>query len=201
MSHSPRSNASNGGFTLIEVLVAVAISAVLLAALYATYFSVFKGASAAEALLEDRLRAGRLVDRFSIDIHSAFFKDGSEVNRFEGTPKGMGSTLSFTAFTYPAPREGFPSSGVTGVAYYTEDTPEGLKVFREVWNPYIGEKAGAVVLSGVKSFDISYFNGSSWVKAWDSASENALPSAVRATITLAGGEEFKVLARTMVTSG
>jgi len=200
MSHSFRSNGSNRGFTLIEVLVAVAIGAVLLSALYATYFSVFRGAAAAQTMLEDRLRAGRFVDRFSMDIHGAYFKSNSDISRFEGGPQGMGSSVSFTAFTYPALKKGFPASGITGVAYFTEDTQEGLKVFREVWNPYLGERASSVILAGVRSFEVSYFNGASWVKAWDSGGEKKLPVAVRAAVTLAGGEEFNVLARTMVAS-
>jgi len=180
--------------------VAVAIGAILLSALYATYFSVFRGAQAAESLLEDRLRAGRFVDRFSIDIHGAYLKGGSEPGGFEGGPRGMGSSISFTTFAYPALKKGFPAAGLAGVAYYTEDAPEGLKVIREVWNPYIGEKTASVILAGVRSFEVSYFNGASWVKAWDSGGEKKLPEAVRAAVTLAGGEEFNVLARTMVAS-
>jgi len=180
------------------VLVAIGIGAILLTVLYATYFSVFRGASSAETLLEDRLRAGKFADRFSIDIHGAFIKAGDERSRFQGGPRGMGSEVSFTSFTYAAVRENSPASGLTGVAYYTEEAPEGLRLRREVWNPYLGERSGAVVLSGVKSFEISYLDGSSWVKAWDSAGEGRLPEAVRATVTLSRGEEFKVLARTMV---
>ncbi|MFQ5735874.1 MAG: type II secretion system protein GspJ [Thermodesulfobacteriota bacterium] len=199
MSHSFRSYGKNKGFTLIELLIAVVVSAILLTALYATFFSVFRAGSSTGALLEERLRAGRFVDRFSRDIHGAYFKPKSETNPFVGEPRGMSSSVSFTTFTYPVVKKGTATSGLTAVSYSTEDTGEGLRVLRETWNPYIGKKTRVEVLARVESFEISYYDGASWVKAWDSRREDALPVAVRATVRFAGGEVFNALARTMIT--
>ncbi len=200
MFRSFRSGGENRGFTLIELLIAVAIGSVLLTVLYATFFSVFRAGDSAGGLLEERLRAGRFVDRFSRDIHGAYFRPKSGLNPFIGEPRGMGSSVSFTSFTYPVLKKGSAASGLAAVSYSTEDTGEGLRVLRETWNPYIGEKASVEVLARVKSFEISYYDGASWVKAWDSRREDALPVAVRATVIFAGGEEFNALARTMTTS-
>lgn len=198
MSLLCRSGARDKGFTLIEVLVAIGVSAVLLTALYATFFSVFRGGKAASDSLDEHITAGRFVDRFTRDVHGAYFKEKDPFAVFAGAPKGMGSSVTFASFTYPVLKKGFPTSDLTGVSYATEEAEGSLKVFREVWNPYAGEKVRVEVLDRVKSLEIEYYNGSAWVKAWDSNIEKAAPSAVRATVKLENGEEFKVLAMTMI---
>lgn len=201
MSPLRRISARNEGFTLIELLIAVAVSAIILTALYATFFSVLRAGEGAGASLDEHIRAGRFTDLFSRDIHGAYLDpDPKASSGFRGTPLGMGSTVSFSSFTYPVLKKGFPSSDMAGVSYFSEENGEGsLRVYREVWNPYIGGRVRVEVLDGAKSFEIEYYNGSVWVRAWDSVLENnALPAAVRATVRLSGGEEFKALARTMV---
>lgn len=199
MSPSHRLSARSKGFTLIELLIAVAVSAIILTALYATFFSVFRAGTVAGDALDEHIRAGRFTDLFSRDIHGAYFSPKTASSVFRGGPLGMGSTVSLSSFTYPVLKKGFPASDLAGVSYFSEENGEGsLKVYREVWNSYIGEKVKVEVLDGVKSFEIEYYDGSIWVKAWDAGLENALPIAVRATVRLSGGEEFKGLARTMV---
>lgn len=207
MSHSRRLSARDKGFTLIELLIAVAIGAIVLTALYATFFSVFRAGSVAEEKLDEHIRAGRFTDLFSRDIHGAYLGRKPRTTEFTGAPLGMGSALSFASFTYPVLKKGFPASDLAGVSYFSEEssgggvTDGGVNVYREAWNPYIGEKVRVEVLKGVRSFEIEYYNGSLWSKAWDSGLENALPEAVRATVKLPGGMEFKALATTMVKAG
>jgi len=182
-------------------LIAVAVGAIVLTALYATFFSVFRAGSVAEAKLDEHIRAGRFTDRFGRDIHGAYLDPDDKVSEFRGGPHGMGSILSFSSFTYPVLKKGYPASDLAGVSYSSEDDGSGaLKVYREAWNPYIGEKVKVEILDGVRSFDIEYYNGSVWVKAWDSGLESKLPAAVRASVKLSGGEEFRSLARTMINS-
>lgn len=199
MSPLRRLSARNKGFTLIELLIAVAVGAIILTALYATFFSVLRAGEGAGESLDEHIRAGRFTDLFSRDIHGAYL-DPKATTEFRGAPLGMGSTVSFSSFTYPVLKKGFPASDMAGVSYFSEENGAGaLRVYREVWNPYIGDRVRVEVLDGAKSFEIEYYDGSVWVKAWDSVLENnALPAAVRATVRLSGGEEFKALARTMV---
>lgn len=198
MSHSPHSCVRSKGFTLIEVLIAVAIGSILLTALYATFFSVFRAGSTATASLDEHIRVGRLLDLFSRDIHGAYFRKNVESTVFSGEPRGMGSKVSFTTVTYPVLKKGFPTGDLAGVSYLSEDSAAGLKVVREVWNPRMGERVRIEALDRVKSFELDYYNGSIWVKAWDSSLEKSLPVAVRATVRLADGTEFKGMARTMI---
>lgn len=188
------------GFTLVELLVSIAVGAVLVTALYATFFSVFNAGDAAKEGLGKRIEAGRVLDRFSRDISSAHFKAGSRLDWFLGEKLGPGPVLSFTAFSYPMLREGAPASDLMGVSYFAEERPGkvGLTIFREAWSPYINDRFKVDLIDGVEWFEISYFNGSVWSKAWDATLEGALPKAVKMAFRLKDGPMLSATSRTMI---
>ena len=69
-----KTRAGEEGFTLIELLISVAVGAMIITALYATFFSVFTaGESEAKGGLGHNIEAGRVLDRFSREINSAYF--------------------------------------------------------------------------------------------------------------------------------
>lgn len=198
MSPLRRFYGKNKGFTLLEILITVAIGSVLLTVLYATFFTVFRAGRAAESTLDGHIKAGRLIDRFTEDIHAAYFRLQGKETFFTGEQKGLSPVVSLTAFTYPVLKKGFPTTDLSAMRYFMEEGEGGYTIFRESWNPYIGDKVKVEMLGKVDKFEVSYFNGSSWVKAWDSGLEKALPAAVKVSITLKSGEEFTALSRTMI---
>ncbi|MDP2688987.1 MAG: prepilin-type N-terminal cleavage/methylation domain-containing protein [Deltaproteobacteria bacterium] len=198
MSRSCLSGRRDDGFTLIEVLVAVALTAVLLTALYAAFFSIYRSTAGVREALTDYIDAGRFLDAFSRDIHSAYMVPGDPLSVFEGGVRGESSYVTFTAFTGPALRGPGLAGGLIKVSYSVEDGKGSARVLREVTNPYTGESYAYEVTGAIRSFDVSYFNGADWVRAWDSALENSAPVAVRATVALPAGEEVFTIARVMI---
>lgn len=194
----PGVHGGQSGFTMIELLVAVAVSAILVTALYATFFSVFAAADASGAGLDRRIETGRLVDRFSRDIRSAMFKSGHAASRFTGGGDGMHSAVSMATHTRPVVSAGLPSSDLTGIRYFVADGEGGLSVFREARDLFRDEAAAAELLTGVESFEVLYYNGKDWAKAWDSDLEGALPVAVRMKLVLTDGERVSAVARVML---
>jgi hypothetical protein len=97
-------------------------------------------------------------------------------------------------------REDAPASDLMGVSYFVEEGPgkEGLTIFREVWNPYINDRFKVDLIDGVEGFEISYFNGSVWSKAWDSTLEGVLPKAVKMAFRLKDGSMLSATSRTMI---
>jgi prepilin-type N-terminal cleavage/methylation domain-containing protein len=181
------------GFTLIEILIAIAIASILLAALYGVFFSIHSGRERLEGRLDWHLDAGNFLDRFGREINSAYFKPRNPKTIFTGEKKGLTSVISFTAFVYPMIKEGHPASDLMAVSYFVEESNgEGI-LYREVWNPYIGERFKVAALEGVKGFEISYLNGKEWSKAWDASLENRLPDAVKASIVIGEGKEIDML--------
>lgn len=198
------------GFTLLEVLVAVGLAAAVLAALYATFFSVLRSRDAADRALERSAEIRHFLDRFSAEAHSAFFSANNPLTSFAGEENyklgAPSSELSFTSFNYPALQDALPASGLVYIRYFVEKSDSGgYTLFREAANPFAARKGGAAfkveAVEDIDGFEASFYNGRDWVKAWDSALEGAPPEAVRAVVRIREGQdvsEFSAIARVKV---
>lgn len=192
------------GFTLLELLVAMAIGSVVLFALYLSFSSVLSGRSSIDERAERTREVERFVDSFSREIQSAYFSGKNGATFFKGSlgnnslPSG---TVEFTTINYPA---SFAAGDLVAIRYSVGDTEGGRPaLFKEVWNPYgVGkERVRVEVVEDIKGFDLSFYNGASWAAAWDGALEKGAPSAVSATLKIMdrGAEkEVRALARTMI---
>jgi type II secretory pathway component PulJ len=179
------------------MLVAISLMAVLIVSLYATFFSIYRATGIVREELADYIDAGRFLDTLSRDARSAYYVAGDEKAVFEGGIKKGASYVRFTAFTRPA-----FSGGVAGdlfrITYSLERIRERYRVYREVTNPYTGGTVRYAVTGPLESFDVSFYNGSSWSKAWDAEIEHSAPVALKASVTLEGGEEVYSMARMML---
>lgn len=180
------------------MLVAVALLAVLIGAAYGTFFSVLRGKTGVEEGLDKYLSAGRFLSRFSDEVHGAYCPGAGKVSFFTGDRKGGASLVSFTAYTYP--RNGMsPATDLVSVSYFASETEGGkTALFKEAWNPFIGDRVKTELLPDIAGFEVSYNNGHEWVRAWDCRLEGALPKAVKATVILPGGEEMSTTAAPMI---
>lgn len=195
---SPKDKRSARGFTLVELLVAVALSAVLVLVLYSTFFTVIRAGESGSEGFTDLVRTSRLFDRLTRDVHAAFYRPTLEATSFKGGIKGSSSALSFTTLTRPAYSERAPSSGVVEVSYFLESGPDGTDLIREVKNVFTGTSVKVAAVEGVEGFEASYYNGLEWSKAWDTGLEGDIPVAVKVEVTLASGERLSTMARTMM---
>lgn len=197
------------GVTLLEILIAVAIMSVLFLALYETFFSVLNGQARIETELEQTRQIRRFLDIISLEIQSSFFKDNNPKTIFVGERKhNYGRSLSqitLTTFTYPVMKEGYPASDLTSVQYFAEETEKGrLTLYKKMWNPYTGNEMNgfkADVIDDIEGFEVSYFSGSDWAKAWDSSLEKRLPGAVKISLAvkdMGAVKEFTAIARTRI---
>lgn len=182
----------------MEVLVAMALTAVLLAALYAAFFSIAGAGSAAGEAAERYVEAGRFLERFTTEVRSAYFRRDNPHTFFQGGKKRRHSEVSFTFFTYPAASGGAPASDLAAASYSVERDGAKRHLLKEVWSPYLGGKMSFRAVTDIKSFEVSFSNGKDWSKAWDSALEGSAPRAVRVRITLQSGEELAQSAATMI---
>src|SRR3972149_2254536 len=182
------------GFTLIELLIAVSITAILMTALYKTFFSVLKAGDAVEENLDKYLEGGRFLDRFEKEVNAAYYKTTNPKTIFAGEKRGMTSEVSFTTFTHSILKEGMPTSDLSAVRYFINEEKEGDVIYKEIWNPYIGKRFKFEVMKGVKGFEVSFLNGKDWALAWDSSLEKRLPDAVKVSIDIEEGKELSAIA-------
>ncbi|MDH4101626.1 MAG: prepilin-type N-terminal cleavage/methylation domain-containing protein [Nitrospirota bacterium] len=202
---APRYARFDRGFTLIEVLIAVAISAGMLVLLYAAFFSVMRGRQAVDEALERTREVSRFLDVFSSEVHSSFYLEKNRASSFVGDASAGASRIAFTFFSYPRVSSYGASSDVVAVRYSVDVAADGVRtLYREAWNPYATDGVVPMkveVIEGIEGFEASYYNGSDWTKAWNASLENKLPQAVRVVLSIKEKGvvmHYPITARTMI---
>ncbi|MBI3608741.1 MAG: prepilin-type N-terminal cleavage/methylation domain-containing protein [Nitrospirae bacterium] len=188
------------GFTLIEVVVAIALLAVVVTLVYGAFARSLdvtrETADATERVRQVQLITERLVDELSAAYWFPESSGGS--GRFEGTtgpalePDTRMDKLVWTTFAHRRYVEGRPESDVSEVAYRVEvDAEAGAgRLVREERSNLLTDASWAVasdeVAEGVTEFKLRYRADAEWVDAWDAAQRRRLPQAVEVTVGLAG---------------
>ena len=195
----------NNGFTLLEVLIALALLTVLAGALYGTYFSVTSGRDRATAGMERRRELAATIDQLRRELAAAYYRREPQTKRlrfvvedrdFFGKPA---STLTFTAIA--PPQEG--RSDLQEIGYRPIDRQGKMLLARQAKELYLGgEPLSYPQMDELTGFLVECYDGGKWVRSWDTAINFGLPKAVRVTITVKeGGQEvdFPAIATPQVT--
>jgi len=184
-----------GGFTLLELLAATAMTAVLAGSLYATLHVAFKARRTATAAIE-QVRKGELsVELIRADIESAVVPEGILAGAFLGESgtdaagRPMDSLLLHCTADGAGGEEGAGDIRMVQLGCEPAEGGEGMVLLRRLTlnllTPKVQEPAEEVLCRGVRSFDLTYFDGFDWQESWDSgAQDNALPLAVQITLEL-----------------
>lgn len=182
------------GFTLIELLIALVLLVLLSGALYGTFFSVLRGSDTtrerAEVLRDTRVT----LDLLRKELSAAYFDKDNLRLRFVVEDRDVfgkpASTLDFTAFTVP--RHGsVPSSDVMESRYETvEKEGNAIILARRTRDLFLDVKPVSYPLTGpIEGFLVECYDGTSWVRSWDTKLNGKLPKAVRITLSLPGREK------------
>jgi type II secretion system protein J len=196
---------SSGGFTLIEVLAASSIIAVLIASLYAAMQVAFAARDTAINSIATTRRLNTAVELLRADLQSAVVPNAAWVNAplntLAGPFQGQSSDNELTSAIgndvlafYSTVSDSDPAIGVgeiKRIEYTIEpagDTGETCLVRRVTSNLLSTDMPATtaeIICRRVLSFTLEYFDGSSWQSSWDStAMSNALPQAVLITLEL-----------------
>jgi len=183
------------GFTLLEMLVAVAIMAVLAGSLYATLHIAFRARRSAMTTVENVRKLEVALDILRADIQAAVIPAGILAGAFLGEP-GTGATgqTADSILLHATASATMPEIG-TGdihmVEFACEEDPDGsgLLLLRRVTTnllaPTTPDPDEETLCRGIRSFAIRYFDGIDWLDTWDSTTQdNQLPAAVEVTLTL-----------------
>lgn len=181
------------GFTLLEVLVAVAIFAILGLAAYAGLDAVLK----ARARLDDENRQWRAVAllwvRLGRDLEAqverpARVRGSPPQPAFLGQPTLEGAYAAHLELTRLAPQDTGPAPPERVAWRLRDGRVEWLR-----W-PALDSGPGAVpdvavLLRGATALEFAYRDGAGvWSDRWPAKNQSGRPEAVRATLTLASGE-------------
>lgn len=188
---------SSKGFTLLEVLLAIVIGAMVLTVLYASFFQIIKAKDSAESALELYHETTIVFSKMTEDLQAAYprgtvYSDSTSAGSlpyFIGNKEGGQSTLSFTSLSRE-PNTNSRDSDQAEISYYLEPIPKGDLFFlmrRE--NPSIGNDSGGTqypISESVVEFNVAYVFGGEeeLLGEWDSTQTGSLPRAVEIKLTM-----------------
>jgi general secretion pathway protein J len=178
---------SNRGFTLIEILIAVVLLAILSAALYGSYFTVLRARERASEGMEARRELGSTLDLIRREFAAAVYNRGDKRLRFIvedrdnfGKPS---SSLELTTLV-PSPGQGRRESGISAVRYRLLEKDKQLILTRREQDIFFEstDAGGYPQMERISDFLVECYDGSKWVRSWDTALNGALPKMLRVTL-------------------
>ena len=192
------------GFTLIELMLAAAIAAMLSLAIYASLSTAFKARATANMQTSAMRRAAIALDLLEADLQSVTAADGTLNGPFIGYALGStGSEADSVSFCC-LNRDATTPTG--GLATNVIDDPlaEGARkvtlslrtdglptpsLVRSVQRNLLATTVTTqdeVLADDIKALSIRYYDGSEWTEEWDSTlrADNSVPIAVQITIEL-----------------
>ena len=205
----PREAGGAGAFTLIEVVLAVALSALLLTIVYWTYFSINRSVDAASES-QEALETGRtLSELIKKDIRSVSpaqyplvgkndVMQGSSFGQLEFVTNALSATdplrLRRVGYTLVLSDNG----DKVLVRRESTDLSDPLNKGPSDNPPKVFEMSGIVA-----GFLVEFYNGADWVQAWDSGMTGDMPKEIRATIDVvdAKGQIKRFMAEEAIQSG
>lgn len=192
------------GFTLLEVLLAVGILSIVVAAIYGGFSTMSASVQNAETRRDATDLARTLVAKLSDDITNAyynpsmpetiFYGKGTDATAEEGLRLDSISLTTLTNWRRPDSKE----MNLWEVGYRIEAQPDNtgkLLIRREKRelvkeSPPLEGGTDLVVTDRVEALRLRYFNGITWGDEWDSRSRRMLPKAVEIMVTLDDGTSY-----------
>ncbi|MBT0664034.1 prepilin-type N-terminal cleavage/methylation domain-containing protein [Geobacter pelophilus] len=180
------------GFTLLEVLVALALLAIIASALYGSYFTLFKGKETTVAAMDQRRAVRETLDLLRRELSSSWYRSGKPLTPFVVEDRDQfGKPASRLAFVTIAPpvAGGQPVSDQLAVEYTTVAREEMLDLNRSAQDLHKSAKPMPYPqIEKIEGFLVECSSdGSKWVKSWDTAINGNLPKAVRVTLQVKEG--------------
>jgi len=197
--------AAPAGFTLLELLLATAIGAVVLLVINATFFAALRLHNATHAKIDDDLviqrslgivrkdLAGIMIPpnptATTLTLSGQLVSDSVSTNDLDATSERITPDL----FTNSGKIDGWtPYAEVQMVSYYLSPSTDGaptrnlVRVLTRNLLPAIDATTeDQTLLTGVTGAALSYFDGENWLDTWDSTTTSSLPTALKFSLVLA----------------
>ncbi len=200
--------AEQHGFTLIEVLLAISMFAIIVVSLFSSYTGSLRIMKITEPQADLYRKARITMNRIADDLESAYYVAGQvSSGEDDALPRFLGSnemsgvrdadTLRFVSRAHISFDGDDSRVGKTVLSYYVEEGDDGLVLFRAD-TPFYAEQpeensGGLILCDGLEGINFTYFDseGNDYDE-WDLADEmrgGKLPSMVAVQIWMAGESE------------
>ncbi len=190
------------GFTLVELLISLAILSIIAAVSYTTFVSV-KRASEIHRQNDDMLRELRsFLERLDVELNGAVYVRSDKSTHFVSKRKELGSsTTSDLLFATVSPRtflETGTRSEIIRIEYETTrntENEEYLTLIKRIYRntllpPESAEPFEYTVRSDFTSFLLRFYSAGKWFDSWDTEKMDGLPDGIELTFTI-GERKFR----------
>lgn len=193
------------GFTLLEILLSLALLTIILGAVYASFFTVHSAIERFDNISLKYHEVRTALDLIRREIEGAFLPEHETQNP---APDGAGQNTEQRAYFQIEDRDifgkpastlylmafSFKGSGINVISYYAQEKEKGLTLIKAE-SPafmmltdndlkenlpdkvYISEAA-----EGIEGFTVEALFNNKWVKTWDTKHTGGLPEIVRVSI-------------------
>ncbi len=182
------------GFTLVEILIAVAIASLILTIIYRSYATSIDTMNYTREKMDAFSIIRLTLSRMNEEITSSFFAEDSKVAVFSG---GEGK-IDFVSSSHERIFKDSREYDLSEIGYFTEPEEEGERLSlwrREDRTPDDDVLEGGErekIIDGLEGLEFKYYDGKEWLSEWDSKEERGLPQAVGITLRFPEKEFFTV---------
>ncbi len=192
------------GFTLIEILVAVAIIATIISMVYGSYFATSKSAQVCRKKIamsqQGRILLGQMAQQIRCSYASSFKTSTTRavkgslkneeiqeniINYFDGNSGEMGGEILNFVTTYSIAEEKRP--GLLKVTYKFDKRTGTLlfsqERFVDASDSLLGKKNWQPLAENIESIELAFSDGTQWLNTWNFKEKKELPYAVKIDIT------------------
>jgi len=191
---------SPGGFTLLELLVATTVAAIVLLVINATFFSALRLHNTTHEKIDNDLALQRALGIVRRDLAGLVLPGGilsgqlqtTEISSTGNDPVGERASPDF--FTNSGKVDGWnPFSDVQMVSYFLAPATDGSNsktLVRAVTRNLLPVQDTTTpdqqeLLTGVAAVSVEFYDGTDWVADWDSTATTSMPTAVKFRLTMA----------------
>ena len=203
-------------FTLIEVLLAVAIFSIVLLAIHTVFYGAVRLRNKTTSAVEAALPLQQTLAIMKRDLANVVMPGGklfgelqttstatNDQGLLQNTPMFISTRVQVSPYFYTATgllEDDLPWGEVQKVCYFLAQPTNntlGRDLIRTVTRNLLpalqDEPEDQWLMSGVEDVLISYYDGTQWIETWDSTTEtNKLPQAVKVELQLAENESGRV---------
>ncbi|MCK4998760.1 MAG: prepilin-type N-terminal cleavage/methylation domain-containing protein, partial [Anaerohalosphaera sp.] len=177
--NSPAKQNRIAGFTLLELLVAVALMELLALSLYGSMHIAIKAKNSCVAAVKPSRSLVPAFEFISRDLACVLKPGGILAAEFEGTNDSTAQgfendTITFYCSSY-VPSDTEIASDIVKTEYSLQERNgwEGFALIRSrttnLLSPRTLEPEQEVICRGIRELDIAYYDGYDWLGTWDSS--------------------------------
>jgi type II secretion system protein J len=189
------------GFTLLELIIATAVGAVVLIVIQTTFFGALRLHNTTHERIDSDAALDRTLGIIRRDFAGLMMPGGTlsgqlQTTNFSSLGEGSyGDRVTPDIYTNSAKIDGWsPFSEVQMVAYYLAPgatEADGKNLVRVVTRNLLPVQEAVpdeqILLHGVHSATLLFYDGMGWIDTWDSSESSTLPSALKFSLVMNTG--------------